>query len=199
MTPDFGEFGSDNRLLWVNRGTNAAPTSGQTTPYTLFSYDSEGRVTYRERRYDSGLLRGYTFEWDGSNRLRSVKEGANTRFTASYAGSGLRVGKWDDWTGSHNYSWGPGGVLFDSNGSTTHTPGTSLRSNGTDCFCHGDWQGSARYFTDSSGNTVLAALRHDAYGQRARAAAPRPPASSSMGPRPAIRRSPTAAPIRASG
>jgi hypothetical protein len=27
-----------NRLMWVNRGTDAPPTSGQTSPYMLFSY-----------------------------------------------------------------------------------------------------------------------------------------------------------------
>jgi RHS repeat-associated protein len=163
---DYYGIGDDNRLLWVNRGTNAAPTSGQTAPYTLFNYDDNGRVCYRERRYDGGQLRAHTMQWDGDGRLRDVVEGMTPRLSADYSGGGLRVGKWDSSTGSHDYSWGPGGLLHDSSGSTTYTPGAGERANGVDCYSHGDRLGSARYFTDSTGNGVMAALRYDAYGQK---------------------------------
>src|SRR5438270_474227 len=42
---------ANNKLLWVNQGMNAAPTSGQANPYTLFTYDLVGRMTRRERKY----------------------------------------------------------------------------------------------------------------------------------------------------
>jgi YD repeat-containing protein len=123
-----------NKLLWVNRGTNAVPTSGQSAPYTLFTYDANGCMTRRERRYDGGLLKTLDLTWDGDNRLRQIKEGATTRFSADYRGDGLRVGKWDSWTAQHNYTWGPGGIVFDSSGSTVLTPGLAQRSNGVDQF-----------------------------------------------------------------
>jgi RHS repeat-associated protein len=74
------------------------------------------------------------------------------------------VGKWDSWTGQHDYSWGPGGIVFDSSGSTVLTPGLALRNNGVDRFCHEDWIGSARYLTDGTGNASPSALRYDSYG-----------------------------------
>ena len=110
---------ANNKLLWVNRGTNAVPTSGQANPYTL-----------------------------------------------SYDGGGLRVAKSDAWTGSHNFSWGPTGMLCDSSGSTVFTPGLAQRQNGVDRFVHEDWLGSLRYLTDSTGNNCPSAMRMDAYGRR---------------------------------
>ena len=95
----------------------------------------------------------YSFEWDGNSRLRAVKEAGAARLTASYNGAGLRVSKWDLWTGQHDYSWGPGGVLHDSSNNTVLTPGHGHRSNGVDRFCHADWIGSTRYLTDSTGNS----------------------------------------------
>src|SRR5262249_35637623 len=100
-TSKTGSFGTDyygisfnNKLRWVNRNVNAEPARGQAGPHTLFSYDSNGCMTRRERRYDSGLLQVYDWLWDGDDRLRQVKEGANSRFTASYGGDGLRTNKW---------------------------------------------------------------------------------------------------------
>src|SRR5207249_732793 len=84
---------ANNKLLWVNRGVNAAPTAGQASPYTLFSYDADGRMTHRERKFDSGLLRSYDFKWDADNRLREVDQGGVPVLTASYNGGGLRVNK----------------------------------------------------------------------------------------------------------
>jgi RHS repeat-associated protein len=153
-----------NKLLWVNRGTNAAPTSGQSAPYTLFTYDVNGCMTQRERRYDGGLLKTLDFIWDSDERLRQIKEGATTRFSADYRGDGLRVGKWDSWTGQHDYTWGPSGIVYDSSGTTVLTPGLSQRSGSTDRFFQEDWIGSARYLTDSTGNSVPSALRYDAFG-----------------------------------
>jgi hypothetical protein len=65
---------------------------------------------------------------DGADRLREVKRGLNgapptTAFTATYDGDGLRVSKWEAATGQHDYAWGPGGLLHDSNANTTSTPG----------------------------------------------------------------------------
>src|SRR5437867_5576617 len=56
---DYYGIGADNRLAWVNRGTNDVPVSGQAAAYTLFSYDANGNMVERERKYDSGLLRVY--------------------------------------------------------------------------------------------------------------------------------------------
>ena len=66
----------------MNRGTNAAPTAGQTNnPYTLFSYNTNGLVSQRDRRYDSGLRQVYDFSWDADDRLRLVQESGVTRFS----------------------------------------------------------------------------------------------------------------------
>src|SRR5439155_9179015 len=45
---------NNNKLLWVNRGSTARPTSQQANPYMLFGYDLNGNTTRRERRYDNG-------------------------------------------------------------------------------------------------------------------------------------------------
>src|SRR5207244_657343 len=76
----------------------------------------------------------------------------------------------------HDYSWGPGGIVFDSSGSTVLTPGLAQRSNGVDRFSHPDWIGSARYLTDSTGNVAPSALRYDAFGERMALAGPAYPA-----------------------
>jgi hypothetical protein len=129
-------------------------------------------MTRRERRYTtSGLLRTYDFFWDGDERLRQVKEGTTTRFSASYDGDGLRVFKSDSWTGSHDYSFALGSVFHDSNLSTVHTPGLAQRQGSTDRFCHSDWVGSTRYLSDSTGNSIPSALRFDAFGHRSAAGA----------------------------
>jgi RHS repeat-associated protein len=161
---DYYGVDDQNKLLWVNRSNNA-PTSGQTNPYTLFSYDLNGHMTHRDRKV-SASPQIYDFFWDGDDRLRSVKEGATTRFSANYDGDGLRVFKSDSWTGNHDYSWGPGGVLHDTNGSTVYTPGLAQRQGSTDRFLHSDWVGSTRYLSDSTGNSFPAALRFDAFRGR---------------------------------
>ena len=150
----------------MNRGSNAPPTSGQTNPYTLFGYDPCGRMSNRERRYDSGRLRSYSFLWDGDDRLRQVNERATNRFTASYDGGGDRISKTDSWSGTHNYSWGPGGLLADSSGSTTYTPGFSQRLGTADRFFQDDWLGNTRYLSDSSGNGFPKTARYTAFGER---------------------------------
>ncbi len=172
---DYYGVDAQNKLLWVNRGTNAPPTSGQANPYTLNTHDLNGRVTRRERKHDGGLTKVFDFLWDGDDRLRSVKEGVTTRFTATYGGDGLRVNKWDSWTGQHDYSWGPGGLVHDSNGSTTYTPRVSHRKDGVDRFYHGDWLGSTRYLSDSTGNSFPTSLRYDGYGQKSASQGPFPP------------------------
>jgi hypothetical protein len=95
-----------------------------------------------------------------------VNEGSTNRITASYDGDGLRVAKSDTWTSAHNYTWGPGGVLFDSNNSSTDTPGFAQNQGGTDRYLHSDWIGSTRYLSDSTGNSFPGMLRYDAFGGR---------------------------------
>ena len=163
---DYYGVDANNKLLWVNRGTNAAPTHLQANPYTLFTYDACGRTTYRERQFDGGWHRDFSFFWDGDDRLRSVKNGTDTWLSASYDGDGTRVSKTDFWTGAHNYSWGAGGIVADSNSSTTYTPGFAQRQGSTDRFSHDDWLGSSRYLSDSTGNAFPSALRFDAFGNR---------------------------------
>jgi RHS repeat-associated protein len=62
--------------------------------------------------------------------------------------------------------------VFDSSGSTVLTPGLAQRSNGVNRFFQEDWIGSARYLTDSMGNTAPSALRYDAFGERTALAGP---------------------------
>src|SRR5437867_3476333 len=110
-------------------------------------------MCYRERRYGSGLLRCYDFLWDADNRLKAVDQSGSPIWTACYNGSGLPVNKCDVWTGNHDYSWGPAGLVADSNSNTTYTPGFGQQQNGVDrCFAM-DRLGSTRYTTDSTGNT----------------------------------------------
>jgi RHS repeat-associated protein len=156
--------------LWVNRGTNAAPTARQTNPYTLVSYNTNGLMSQRDRRHDSGLRQVYDLLWDGDDRLRLVQESGVTRFSALYNGDGLRVQKQDTRGAlglqTHNFSWGPGGLLHEDNPTTVYTPGFGHRSNGINKFYHVDWLGSTRYTSDATGNSFPAAMRFDAYGQR---------------------------------
>jgi RHS repeat-associated protein len=85
---------------------------------------------------------------------------------AIYYADGLRVAKTDTWTNAHNYTWGPGGVLYDSNNSSTYTPGFAQNQGGTDRYLHSDWLGSTRYLSDSTGNSFPGMLRYDAFGGR---------------------------------
>jgi RHS repeat-associated protein len=165
----------NNKPLWVNRGVNTAPISGQASPYTLYQYDANGRMSRRERKYAlGGTIQTYDFFWDGDDRLRQVKQGAASRFSATYDGDGLRVTKTDLFSATYTYSRGPGGVLYD--GATTYTPGLGQRYNGINPrFVHSDWVGSTRYLSDSSGNFFPSALRYDAFGQRTALAGPNQP------------------------
>jgi RHS repeat-associated protein len=114
------------------------------------------------------------FFWDGDDRLRQVKQGAASRFQATYDGDGLRVTKTDLFSATYTYSRGPGGVLYD--GATTYTPGLGHRYTGINPrFYHSDWVGSTRYLSDSSGNFFPSALRYDAFGNRTALAGPNQP------------------------
>ena len=158
---------ANNKLLWVNQGSNTPPTHNQANAYTLFTYDACGRTTYREKQYPAGWHRDFSLSWDADDRLRSVKNGTDTWLSASYDADGTRVSKTDFWTGAHNYSWGAGGLVHDSSGSgTVYTPGFAQRQGSTDRFSHDDWLGSSRYLSDSTGNAFPAALRFDAFGNR---------------------------------
>jgi RHS repeat-associated protein len=118
------------------------------------------------RRNRRTILEVYDFGWDGDHRLRSLVQGGVTTFTARYDGSGLRRSKWDSATGQHDFTWGLGGVLKNSNGSTVYTPGLAERKNGSDTFYHSDWLGSTRYLSDDTGNSFPHGLRYDAYGRK---------------------------------
>jgi RHS repeat-associated protein len=168
-TVDYYGVDANNKLQWLNRGINSAPTSGQASPYMLFHYDADGNTIRRERRYDGGILRQYDLFWDGDDNLRQTNQAGNYGFVAAYNGDGLRVSKSDFWTAPHTYTWGLGGVLYDSSNSTTYTPGVSQNVNGTDSFYDTDWLGSTRYLTSGTGNTATAAPRYDAFGERTNA------------------------------
>ena len=93
-------------------------------------------------------------------------------FTARYNGGGLRTGTVDLSTGVHDYSWGPGGIVHDSNANTTYTPGLAHRKNSglptaSDRFYHSDWLGSTRYLSESSGNSFpnVTVHRDDSIGR----------------------------------
>jgi hypothetical protein len=115
------------------------------------------------------LQQVYDFLWNADDRLRTVQEAGVTRFSALYDGDGLRVQKSDTRSGvlqSHNYSYGPGGLMHEDNPTTVYTPGFGHRSNGISSFYQTDWLGSTRYLTDSTGNNWTAALGYDAFGNR---------------------------------
>jgi RHS repeat-associated protein len=57
-------------------------------------------------------------------------------------------------------------VLYDSNASSTYTPGFAQNQGGTDRYLHSDWLGSTRYLSDSTGNSFPGMLRYDAFGGR---------------------------------
>jgi RHS repeat-associated protein len=166
-TDYYGADGRD-RLWWVNR-RNGEPTSGQTAPYTIYNYDANGNTVYRERRHDATTLRKLALIWDSDDRLKRVWQDDGTNVTSIFNGlydeDGLRVQKTDSWTGTHNYSWGPGGIVHDTAG-TSYTPGLHQQSGGTDRFFHSDWLGSTRYLSDSAGTGLPSALRYDAFGNR---------------------------------
>jgi RHS repeat-associated protein len=60
----------------------------------------------------------------------------------------------------------------DPYGSTIYTPGLSQRRDGADAYFHGDWIGSTRYLTNSTGLSAPTAYRYDAYGQLSAQAGP---------------------------
>jgi RHS repeat-associated protein len=154
----------------VNQAGNAAPTSGQASPYRLYGYNLNGEPTQIERRDASGApVQHERFDWDGMGKLRQVWDlvGNQSLYTATYDGGGTRVGATLGGT-THAYSAG----LHDSAGNTTFTPGISQRQNGADRFFHQDWLGSTRYLTDSTGNSAPTAYRFDAYGRQSAAAGP---------------------------
>jgi hypothetical protein len=86
-----------------------------------------------------------------ATRLCSVKAGANTIWTAKYSEEGLRTRK-TEFRGpdffDHKYSYGPGGLLWDSHPNHVFTPGWGHRSNGINTFYHSDWLGSTRCTSD---------------------------------------------------
>jgi RHS repeat-associated protein len=84
------------------------------------------------------------------------------RYTAQYDGGGTRVRSRLDGT-DHLYSFGAG-LLHDTAGDTTYTPGVSQRKDGTDRYFHEDWLGSSRYLSDGTGEGFPTAYRFDAFG-----------------------------------
>jgi RHS repeat-associated protein len=143
-----------------------APTPGQASFYWLFAYDANGNMTHREHRDDQGVLRSFDLKWDGDDNLREADQQGVPWLQATYNGDGLRVHKHDARTPDHDYTWGLGGVLYDTSNATTYTPGVSQNRGGTDLYFDTDWLGSTRYLTDSTGNSAPSALRYDAFGVR---------------------------------
>jgi RHS repeat-associated protein len=127
-------------------------------------------MSSRERRYDGGMLRTLSLLWNADDRLRVVNEGSTNRITASYDGDGVRASKTENWPGAalaHNYSWGPDGLLYDSNANTIYTPGFGQQASGVDRYADQDWLGSTRYLSDGqNGNGFPSMLRFDAFGNR---------------------------------
>ncbi|HTE17896.1 MAG TPA: RHS repeat-associated core domain-containing protein [Armatimonadota bacterium] len=160
-------YGHDaqNKLLWTNQGTNAAPTAGQASPYRRYTYDPLGQPTQIERRDSTGgAVASDRYDWDGMGKLRRVRDtpAGLDRYTAAYDGGGTRVSSVLGGV-PHTYSYGMG-LLHDDAGSTTYTPGVSQRKNGVDHTFHEDWRTSTRYLMDATGNMAPTAYRYDAYG-----------------------------------
>jgi hypothetical protein len=169
---DYYGYDPNNKLRWVNQGTNAPSTSGQTPPYTWLYYDVNGRVTTRDRRLTGAASnRIFAFSWDADDRLRAVREGTLDRFLAKYGEDGLRRWKSEGWALPTNpatineYTWGAGGLLHSSNPNTVYMPGIGRRSNGVYLYFHGDWLGSTRYTSRAEG-VVTEGLRYDGFGNR---------------------------------
>ncbi len=95
---------------------------------------------------------------EAQNRL----SGNATIFGADYDAGGQRVTKYDSVTGDHIYSHG----LFDSNGTTYHTPGFGQKDSGGSQFYRHDAQGSLRRSMAYNGVDQITAQRYDAYGRR---------------------------------
>ena len=152
---------SADKLLWINRGGNVAPSMGQETPYTLYKYDDFGQMIWRDRKSASSRQM-LDFGWDTDGRLRSVKRVGAEVFNATYAADGERVTKQDPQSGSHIFSHG----LHDTAGDALYTGSFAQRKGGLDRYFHDDWLGSTRYLTDTAGATPTSASRFDAFGSR---------------------------------
>jgi hypothetical protein len=129
-------------------------------------------MIYCERRPAAGApVQKLDLLWDGADRLRQVKDRdtGSTLFTATYDGDGRRVSKWDAWTGQHDYTWGPDGLLHDSNNGNpiVYTPGLAQRSATSDLFFHTDWLGSTRWMSEAgNGNSFPYYRLYDSQGQK---------------------------------
>jgi len=118
----------NNKLEWVNRGTTAMPTPGQTMPYMLFNCDLNGNTTHRERRFNDGLLNSFDLYWDGADQLNQVNvHGGSAVVGTRYNGDGQRVTMQDTAGGSfRNHGLRPlralgghpgfGAILLNENG-----------------------------------------------------------------------------------
>jgi RHS repeat-associated protein len=171
---------ANNKLLEVNHGVNAVPTSGQAGAYLLFGYDLNGNTIHRERRFEDGTFQSHDLDWDGADNLAQISvHGGPEIFSAGYNGDGLRTTMQDTARGSfpteHDFSWGLGGLLYDTYQSAVYTPGVSQRVNGVDSYFHTDWLGSTRYLSDDTGTGYTGALRYDAFGNRTDASTPYDP------------------------
>jgi hypothetical protein len=87
------------------------------------------------------LSSSFDLKWDGDDNLREADQQGVPWLQATYNGDGLRVHKHDFRTPDHDYTWGLGGVLYDTSNSTTYTPGVSQNRGGTDLFFNTDWLG----------------------------------------------------------
>jgi RHS repeat-associated protein len=114
----------------------------------------------------SGPVYTDRYEWDGREQLRRiVREGTpeTVLYTAQYDAEGSRVRANVGGT-THEYSYGAG-LLHDTDGGTTYTPGIGQRRSGVDSYFHEDWLGSTRYTTAADGTLPPAAsYRFDAFG-----------------------------------
>ena len=59
--------------MWTNQGGTSAPTSGQASPYRLYTYNANGEPTQIEHRDAVGSpVVSETLKWDGMGKLREV-------------------------------------------------------------------------------------------------------------------------------
>ncbi len=90
----YAGYDGQNKLLWLNQGTNAAPTTGQTNPYRLYWYDSGGFPTKIEHRDVTGqAVKTELYDFDGAAKLRQIRDNATgtVLYSATNDGSGARV------------------------------------------------------------------------------------------------------------
>jgi RHS repeat-associated protein len=180
---DYYRYDNADKLLWINRGADEEPTSGQSTPYSLYSYLPDGKRQTAERALSTGgdpLSQTYSYGLLGQLIGETSSQSGHSSYSAypAYDVFGQRTSEWDTLRDGASLNpeksyWGPDGIYRQdvhgsSAGYNVYTEGLSQRfvptsGSATDAFYHTDAQGNVRFLTDATG-AVASELRYDAFG-----------------------------------